>query len=478
MHQPPCRARAPPHGAASVSAQTIAGAAVRSRRVARPLPLPRAYAWIGPRDIWLAIAGVGAVIAAMWLRHGGLERDPLTAVGEVTALAGTYAALLGVLFASRAPWLDQVLGTDRLRAVHRILGFVAVWAIAGHAVFSTLAYSGGAVDQVLPTLVSLIATVPGMLGAVVAMALFPLVAVTSVRAARRRLSYESWHGIHLYVYLAVAFGFLHQLSIGQDFVTDPLASWTWIGLYVAAFAPLIVHRIAWPIAMTIRHRPRVQRIEPEADGVFSLYVDGRDFDQLAVRSGQFFVVRALTATDWMHGHPFSISAAPNGRTMRFTIKEFGEGTRALRALRPGAPLLLEGPYGAVHGERRTGRRLLFVAGGIGIAPIRAMVEGFAYRSGEADLVYRASSMDDAALRDELLLLAEHRGLRLHLLVGRRGDWGVGRDPLGPEALARLVPDAADRDIYLCGPNGLMERARRSLITLGADPARVQLELFG
>jgi predicted ferric reductase len=461
-----------------MSAQAVVGAAARSRRRTQSLPLPRAYSWIAPRDVWLSIAGVGAVIAAMWLRHGGLERDPLTAVGEVTALAGTYAALLGVLFASRAPWLDQVLGTDRLRAVHRILGFIAVWAIAGHALLSTLAYAGGAFDELLPTLVSLLATVPGMLGAVVAMGLFVLVAVTSVRAARRRLSYESWHGVHLYVYLAVAFGFLHQLTIGQDFVSDPIASWTWIGLYVAAFAPLIVHRIAWPIAMTIRHRPRVQRIEPEGGGVFSVYVEGRELDRLAVRSGQFFVLRALTPTDWVHGHPFSISAAPDGRTLRFTIKEFGEGTRALRALRPGTPLLLEGPYGAMHGGRRTGRRLLFIAGGIGIAPIRAMAEGFPYRRNEADLVYRASSLDDAALRDELQSLAEYRGLRLHLLVGRRGDWSVGRDPLGPESLARLVPDAAERDIYLCGPNGLMERVRRSLLTLGADPARIQLEFFG
>lgn len=461
-----------------MSATTAVGAAARRRGRTPSLPIPRAYSWIAPRDIWLAIAGVGAVIAAMWLRHGGLERDPLTAIGEVTALAGTYAALLGVLFAARAPWLDQVLGTDRLRALHRILGFIAVWAIGGHALLSTLAYAGGALDGLLPTLVSLIATVPGMLGAVVGMGLFVLVAVTSIRAARRRLSYESWHGVHLYVYLAVAFGFLHQLTIGQDFVSDPVASWTWIGLYVAAFVPLIVHRVFWPIATSLRHRPRVQRIEPEAGGAFSLYVEGRELDRLAVRSGQFFVLRALTPTDWVHGHPFSISAAPNGQTLRFTIKEFGDGTTALRALRPGTPLLLEGPYGAMHSARRTGRRLLFIAGGIGIAPIRAMAEGFAYRRGDADLVYRASSLDDAALRDELESLAEYRGLRLHLVTGRRGDRGVGRDPLGPEALARLVPDAAECDVYLCGPNGLMERARKSLLTLGADPARIQLELFG
>jgi predicted ferric reductase len=461
-----------------MSIQTVAG------RIARPtatrptaVPLPRAYAWLRERDVWAVVAGIGVVIAAMWLRHGGLAGDPLTIVGQVTALGGTFAALLGVLFAARAPWLDQVLGADRLRVVHRWLGFASVWAIGAHAVTSTLAFAGGSVAQAVPTLVDLVATVPGMLGAVVGMGLFIAVAITSVRAARRRVSYESWHGVHLYVYLAVAFGYLHQLTIGSDFTADPLAAAFWMALYAAAFLPLLVHRVAWPISLALRHRPRVARIVPEAEGVFSLYVEGVDMDRLAARSGQFFVVRALTPRDWMHGHPFSLSAAPNGTNLRFTIKEFGEGTRALRALPAGTPLLLEGPYGAMHGARRTGRKLLLVAGGIGIAPIRAMAEGFGYRPGEADLVYRARDPKDVALRSELEALAAHRGMRLHLLAGRRGDAGVDEDPLGPSSLARLVPDAADRDIYLCGPNALMERTRTALLVLGADPARINLELF-
>jgi predicted ferric reductase len=458
-------------------AVTTLPAVAAPRGAARPLPLPAEYRGIRPRDVWLVVAGVGAVIAAMWVRHGGLAQDPLAAIGQVTALGGTYAALLGILFASRAPWLDQVLGPDRLRVAHRILGFVSVWAIGAHAVLSTLAFAGGSVGEAVPTLASLVTTVPGMLGAVVAMGLLVMVAATSVRAARRRLSYESWHGLHLYAYLAMAFGYLHQVTIGSDLATDPVATWAWVALYVAAFLPLLVHRVAWPIATTLRHRPRVAAVVPEAEGVYSLVVAGRDLDRLAVRSGQAFVVRALTGRDWMHGHPFSLSAAPNGRTLRFTIKEQGEGTRALRAVRPGTPLLLEGPYGAMHGARRTGRRLLLIAGGIGIAPIRALAEGLPYAPGDADLVYRSPSRAETALVDELAALAAHRGMRLHLLVGRRGDPGIGPDPLGPAALARLVPDAADRDVFLCGPDSLMDHARASLLALGVPAARINYEQF-
>jgi len=309
------------------------------------------------------------------------------------------------------------------------------------------------------------------------MGLFVFVTVASVRAARRRLSYETWHGIHLYVYLAVAFGYLHQLTIGADFTSDPLATAFWISLYVAAFAPLLIHRVAWPIYLTLRHRTRLLGVATEADGVLSLYVTGRDLDRLAVRSGQFFIVRALTLRDWMHGHPFSISAAPNGDYLRFTIKQFGEGTRAFAALAPGTPILLEGPYGAMHGARRSGRKLLLVAGGIGIAPIRAMAESFAFRRGEMELVYRAPDPGSVALRSELESLAAHRGINLHVIAGRRGDPNVGMNPLGPAALQRLVPDAADRDVYLCGPNPLMAHVRRALLALGTDPGQIHLELF-
>ena len=456
----------------------LAGALAGARRRRTAVPIPRDYRALTARDVWLVVTGIGVVLAGMWLRHGGLAQDPLTAVGQVTALGGTFAALLGVLFASRAPWLDQVFGSDRLRVIHRVLGFVSVWAIGAHAVTSTLAFAGGSIGQLVPTVLNLVATVPGMLGALVGMALFVVVAVTSIRAARSRISYESWHGVHLYAYLAVAFGYLHQLSIGTDFVSDPLAAAFWIALYAAAFVPLLVHRVASPVYTTLRHRPRVVSIVREADDVFSLYVGGTDLDRLAVRSGQFFVVRALTLRDWTHGHPFSISAAPNGEYLRFTIREFGEGTRALAALPVGTPLMLEGPYGAMHGARRTGRRLLLVAGGIGIAPIRALAEGLGFARGDMDLVYRTPDPGDIALRDELTALAAHRGIRLHLLAGRRGQPGVGDDPLGPDAIRRLVPDAADRDVYLCGPDALMERTRSALLALGTDPARINLERFG
>jgi predicted ferric reductase len=462
-------------GAKPVRFAAPATSAWRTRRLA---PIPRAWAELRRRDVWFAVGLIGVVLGVMWLRHGGLGQDPVLAIGQVTAIAGTYAALVGVLLASRAPWLDQVFGSDELQRIHGVLGFASVWAIGAHAVTSTLAFAGNDVAKVIGTLVNLIRTVPGMLGAIVAMALFVLVAITSMQAARRRTSYETFHGVHFYVYLALAFGYLHQLTIGTDFVDDQLATWLWIALYVAAFVPLLIHRVAAPIALTVAHRPRVQAIVPESEGVFSLYVSGRNLQRLAARSGQFFIVRGLTFRDWVHGHPFSISAAPNGDHLRFTVKELGEGTRELRRLKVGTPVMLEGPYGYVHGARRTGRKLLLIAGGIGVAPIRAMAESFSYGPGDVEFLYRTRDVGDAALVGELQALARERAFSLHIVSGRRADGTHRPDPLGPHAIRDVVPDAADRDVFLCGPDGLMERTRRALLGLGVPPERIHLEAFG
>lgn len=460
-------------GAAAASPPSAVRAQAR-----RILPIPRTFAQLRQQDVWFVVGLIGAILGVMWLRHGGLAQEPMLAIGQVTAITGTYAALVGILLASRAPWLDQVFGSDELRRIHGFLGFASVWAIGAHAVTSTLAFAGNALENVVPTLVSLLLTVPGMLGAIASMGLFILVALSSLKAARRRVSYEAFHGVHLYVYLAMAFGFLHQLTSGTDFVDDHLATWLWVALYAAAFGPLLLHRVAWPLWLTIRHRPRILEIVPESEGVFSLYVGGVDLGRLAVRAGQFFVIRAFTLRDWMHGHPFSISAAPNGKYLRFTIKELGEGTQSLRRLSAGTPILLEGPYGAVHGARRTGRKLLLIAGGIGVAPIRAMAEGFGYRPGEVEFLYRTRGSGEAPLIGELEALARHRGMSLHLLTGRRSDGSKRPDPLGPEAIRRLVPDAADRDVFLCGPDGLVDRVRHALLSLGVAPERIHLEAFG
>ena len=453
------------------------------QRASRParVPLPRLWP-VRASDIVALLVANGALIVAMWVRHGGTDHltSPaaiLTAAGQITALLGTYLALVQLVLMARSPWLDQVFGMDRLAWAHRWLGFATVWLIAGHAVLTTVGWSLGDGRSVLDEATNLLGTYPFVLMSAAGLACFLAVAVTSVRAARRRLSYETWFGIHLYAYLGIALGFAHQLVVGTDFIGDPVARLYWISLFVMTAAMILVFRFGQPIATTLRHQTRIGSVVTEAPGVVSVYVTGRDLDRLAARSGQYFNLRILNRDGWWRAHPFSLSAAPNGRSLRFTVKDLGDWTARIQALAPGTRVALEGPYGTLTGARRTRQRVLLVAGGIGITPLRALMESLPARPGDLTLIYRASHESEVVFREELDALAAYRGASVHYLVGRRGSREMPGNPLDVAGLRALVPDVRDRDVYLCGPFRLMESVRASLKALAVPASQVHLERF-
>jgi predicted ferric reductase len=427
------------------------------------------------------LVGIGVLILAMWVRHGGLDQlhSPagiLTGLGQVTALLGAYLALVELVLMSRAPWLEQVFGRDGLAAAHRWVGFACIWLLTGHLVMTTVGYSLGDGSTIVAEAWSLLTTYPYVLMATAGFALFVAVAVTSVRAARRRLSFETWFGLHLYAYLAIALAFLHQLAVGSDFIDDPVARGFWIGLYVVTFGLILVFRVGHPIVRSMRHDLRVANVVEEAPGVVSIYATGRDLDRLPVASGQYFLWRFLTRDGWWKAHPFSISAAPNGQYLRTTVKALGDWTTQLQRIPIGTRIFIEGPYGVMTGARRQRRGALLIAGGVGIAPLRALFEDLPAAPGDLAVIYRARSERELVFRAELDTLARLRGAAVHYRLGHRPGPG-GPDPLGPAAIMAVAPDVALRDVYLCGPRSMMEGARRALRRLSVPDAQIHWERF-
>ncbi len=452
------------------------GESIPTRRP-RPVPLPRTWK-IGAVEIITVLVANGVIILAMWLRHGGLEQlstpaGVLTAMGQLTALYGTYLALIQLVLMSRSPWFDQVFGMDGLAVAHRWLGFATVWLLLGHGVLTTIGYALGDGSNVISEFWTLITTYPYVLMATVSGVLFGAVAISSIRAARRKLSYETWYGIHLYAYLAIALGFLHQLFVGTDFVHDPVAVAYWVALYVVTIALILIFRVGEPIWRSMRHQLRVAHVVTEAPGVFSIYMTGRDLDRLAVRSGQYFVWRFLTRDGWWRAHPFSISSAPNGSWLRITVKELGDWSKALQGVSVGTRVFIEGPYGVLTGARRTRPKVLLVAGGIGITPLRALLEALPAAYGDMTLIYR--DVHEVIFRDELEALARSRGARIHYLLGSRDD--PAGEQLDAASVERLVPDVRERDVYLCGPVAMMQRVEDSLRRLGLPRRQVHAERF-
>jgi predicted ferric reductase len=448
-------------------------------------PLPRRWS-ISPSDLNWGVLGVALIIAAMWVRHGGLDlfdspQNTLVAIGQLTALFGTYLSLVGILLMSRAPFIDQVLGSDEASRIHRLAGFASVWFIGAHAVTSTIGFSGATTVPTLGEVWEQIATFTileaGGLGATIALALLILVAVVSIRAARARLAYETWYGIHLYVYIAMALGFLHQLTIGTDFVGDELARNSWIALYAIAFVPLTLFRFIEPLVRNLRHRFYIDKVVIERDGVASLWITGNAMEKLPVRAGQWFGIRVLNAKGWWRSNPYSLSAGPDGIHLRFTIEALGDRSRDLQRIKPGTRVFLEGPYGILTGAVRTREKVLLVAGGIGITPLRALFEVLPVRRGDLALLYRAPSNASVVFKKELTRIAEVRGATLDFVTGSRDQFAFNDDPLSPGGLWAAYPDVRERDIYLCGSPRMMATVEKSLRDIGVPHDQIHLERF-
>ncbi|MCU1485155.1 MAG: ferric reductase [Actinomycetia bacterium] len=451
---------------------------VASDRLAVRHAARRDRAW----DVGVVVVANAVVTVGLWLRHGGLgglgdAGGPATAVGQLTGLLGTYAVLVELLLMSRIGWLERAIGFDRLAVWHRWTGFATVWLLAVHAGSITWGYAAGDHRSIGGQVGAFIRHYPDVLMSIVGLTLFLAVAVGSVRAARRRLSRESWYGLHLYAYLAVALAFAHQLAVGTDFSGDRLARAWWIALYLATGAAILAWRVGRPVAFNLRHRLRVSTVQPEADGVVSVYLTGRRLDAVGADAGQFFLWRFLTGWGWAKAHPFSLSAAPRPDLLRITVKDLGDDTHRMLTLRPGTRVFAEGPYGTFTADRRGPRRVALIAGGIGITPLRALLDVLpTQHRGDVTLLYRVAAKGEVAFRPELAAFQERRGVDVHVLV----DPVIGddrTDGLGVPALQRLVPDLAVRDVYVCGPPAMVDAVRRRLELLRVPKDQVHFERF-
>jgi predicted ferric reductase len=443
---------------------------------------PHRPAWLTPGFAYTVLVANAVVILAFWWSSSGFEithslPDFFNGVGRVTGLLGTYLVLWQLLLMARVPWLESCLGLERMAVLHRWNGYLVLSMLIGHGVFQTFGYQLGDGKNVAAQLADFIASYEGMLGAIVALGLFIAIAAMSVTIARRHLSYETWYFVHLYAYLAVALAFSHQLATGVDFVGNPLFVAYWYALYIATLGSLVLYRLVAPLRLYFRHRFRVHAVEKEARGVFSVYVSGRDLNGFGAEAGQFAIWRFLDQRRWWQAHPFSISAVPDGRRLRITIKNIGDFTGGVHALRPGTPVLIDGPFGKFT-ERPAHPKVLLIAGGIGITPIRPLAEKMAAEGFDVRVLYRAHDGGDLIFKKELDALTARYGIRVDYLLTQSGSRQSNRESwFAPSTMRRLVPDIADRLIYMCGPSGMMTAVRTSLRAVGVPAERIRVEVF-
>ena len=444
------------------------------RRAQEGMDLKDAATW-GLRALFY---GIAAAIAGLWLKGGGLTgvHDPATlliSAGRLTGLFGAYLLLLQVLLMARLPFLQWTVGFDTLMRRHRLSGKVSLLLILAHVATITVGYALQGKISIADQAGQFLTSWPDMVPALIGTLLLIAVAATSIAIARRRLRYETWYAVHLMAYLGIFLTWFHQIPTGNEFIGAPLAAAFWTALYVGTLQLVVLFRLLQPALGFLWHRMRVAEVTPEGPGVVSLRIIGHHLDWLNARPGQWLSWRFLDGERWREAHPFSLSAAPDGRSFRITIKDLGDFSHALAGVKPGTFVLAEGPFGSFTAEAKTRDRAALIAGGVGITPIRALLEEL---QGDVVLIYRAERAGDLLFRDELDALARQRGITIRYVLGDHRAPGNAH-LLGREHLRGLLPDIAGRDVYLCGPVGMIRSVGRTLHGLGVPQAQIHIDEF-
>jgi predicted ferric reductase len=420
-----------------------------------------------------------AVVGTIWWRvsHGlflgGAPGGRAIALGRLAGLSASSALMLQLLLVSRLPWLERSLGCDRLFKAHRRLGLVLGLMFLLHPALIIGGYARRHHLSLGQQFIETLGDWPYVRLAGVALLLILAGVVLSIRVIRSRVAYETWHVSHLAMYVAFGFVAIHQLN-GAELASRPWMARYWIALHGLAIGCVLIFRAGRPILGFLKHRFHVDKVVAESDDVFSVYLTGHRLDRFTFSPGQYaniaFLAKGLRAP-----HPFSFSAAPNGQYLRVSVKAVGDFTGQIRRLRPGTLAVLEGPLGAFTATRSSRNKYLLVAGGIGITPIRALIESLVGAERDIVLLYAAKTVQDLVFASELRSLSAH----CHFVLSRSTDAvdEYERGRIDRVMIMRLVPDVQDREVFVCGPPPMMQTVIAALRAMKIHGSQVHCEQF-
>ncbi|HNX10952.1 MAG TPA: ferredoxin reductase family protein [bacterium] len=417
--------------------------------------------------IAVAILNLLAIIIFWAVNNTGILWTGI-GLGRLTGLLAAYFLLIQLLFISRFKFLESVFGWDRLTFIHHLNGFLTLAFILLHPLFLALGYGFRSGRGLVGQLFSFWGweEVPA---AFLSVGLFILIVVLSIIFARGKMRYEKWYFIHLLAYLAVILSFSHQFELGADLRNNFFAAY-YILLYVLLGLVWLWGRIVRPLWFFSRHRFFVSKIITECPGVVSVYISGRQMENYRFLAGQFVSIRFLNSLAYQ-SHPFSFSQDYNGRELRLTIKALGDFTGDLeKKIKVGDMVILEGPYGRFTLRHAKRQKLALIAGGIGITPIRSLVEAGKKENIDLKVIASFKSNQEFVFNSEIMPWAAEDTV-IHYLASDQS----GR--LNEAKVKELIPDYLERDFYVCGPPAMTAAIVSTLLALGVGKKYIHQEKF-
>jgi len=398
------------------------------------------------------------------------------ALGRICGLLAVFFILLQFVMRGRAVWVEEVFGLNNLATAHRLNGYLSLSFIISHFLLILTSYSLITGKNSVEQLIDFITNYDDLFKAFIALLLFISIVFFSIYIVKRKLKYETWYYIHLFTYLAILFAWGHQLELGGDFAANKIFVLYWYLLYAFVFGNLLFFRFFRQGYLFVKYQFKVAEVVRETNDAISIYITGNNISKFKIQPGQFLILRFLDKKRWWQTHPFSLSFIPKDNLLRVTIKDEGDFTSEVSKIKKGTPILIDGPLGTFTAKSAIKDKFLFIAGGVGITPIRSLIEEIGELKKDIILIYSSKTLD-MIFKKELDELSVKYRFIIHYVVTEDPRYNGEKGRLDKEKLNRLAPDFLKRDIYLCGPPAMMENTIRILKNLGVNHALMHYERF-
>ncbi len=432
--------------------------------------------------LYLLLATHFAIVLWFWwplnvdLFRAGDLASIFIALGRLVGVLTTNLILLQLILIGRPVWVESVFGLDKLSRIHRWNGHVILVLILlhptllalGHSILNQTSFLGQEIDFLLNW--------PKVIFAFIGVCVLLVTIGLSISIARRRLKYETWYFVHLLNYTVLFLIIWHQLLYGSLAQSDAFRYY-WYASYIFAISNFLYFRWIVSYINFFKHKFTVTRVEPEGPAT-SIYISGRQMSEFKIKAGQFMRYAFQQPGYRLQAHPFSMSQAPDGKEIRLTAKAVGDFTRdMIPKVKVGTKVVIDGPYGVFTEDKIKRDKLLFIAGGIGITPIYSMLEDMGNAHPDKILLYANKTREETVFADDLETLSKQHNFKLVHILSDEEVPGYEHGRLDKAILARLVPDIAERDVFLCGPPPMMLALRKTLVELGVPRSHIYWERF-
>lgn len=425
---------------------------------------------------WLALYSAAALLPLLIAYVDAPRGRREFAIEFGVALGFVTFAVIGLQFllTARFPRLAAPFGLDALLHFHRLTGILALTGLLAHVLLLVTARERFSrflsVYEDAPRAVMLWAVLIGL----------ALIVLLTLLRKRLQIPYQWWrmaHGLLAIGVLALAAVHIYQSG---HYAQDDWKMAAYAGLAAVGIALLGWVRVVRPI-QHLRRPYNVVDVRTVAPRVWSVALEPRGHQGMRFRGGQFAWL-ALNQKPWAADiHPFSFASSSTDQRIEFIIKELGDFTEGLGALRPGATAYLDGPYGNFHLLPQDAG-VVFVAGGVGISPALSMLRSMRDLGDERPfwLVYGAGRLETVIAREELERFAAAENVHLSLVLEEPPEgWQGERGQVTRDVLARVLPPPGTPGIryFVCGPGPMMDGVEAALVSLGVSTSAIRSERF-